>query len=96
MQEGSSIAFDGALGIILGEAKIQITLPVCARESTHARGKTMDQPRKFAQVWSAKNVEFGLFICCFLGSPSRHISMLQEGAAGIAALCPLHALKNSV
>jgi hypothetical protein len=27
---------------------------------------------------SAENVEFGLLVCCCLGSPSRHVSMLQE------------------
>jgi hypothetical protein len=29
-------------------------------------------------VLSAENVEFGLLVCFFVGSPSRHVSMLQE------------------
>src|SRR5258708_28861734 len=78
MQERSSIAFDGALGIILGEAEVQIALAVCARESAHARGKTMDQPGKFTQVLSAKNVEFGLLLACFLGRASRASAMYPE------------------
>ncbi len=78
MQEHLSIAFDGALRVVPGEAEVQITLPVCAGESSDARGKTVDQPGKFAQVLSAENVEFGLLVCFFVGSPSRHGLMLQE------------------
>ena len=78
MQKRSAVAFDGAPGVILGEAEVQIALPVGGGESSHSRGKTMDQPGKFAQVFGAENVEFDLGVCFFVGSPSRHGSMLQE------------------
>ena len=78
MQKRGAISLDGALGIIFGEAEVQVALPVGAGESSHARGKTMNQPGKFAQMLSSENVEFGLLGCFFIGSPSRHVSMLQE------------------
>jgi hypothetical protein len=37
----------------------------------------MDQPREFAQMFGAKNVEFRWFADS--GRPGRHRSMLQEG-----------------
>ena len=63
MQKRGAISLDGALGIIFGEAEVQVALPVGAGESSHTRGKTMDQPGKFAQVLSAKNIELGLLVC---------------------------------
>src|SRR5580700_8590967 len=78
-QKRGAIALDCGAGIVFGEAEIQLSLAVGAGESSGARRKAVEQPRKFPQVLRAKDAEFGSLAGWF-GSPSWHTSMLPEAA----------------
>jgi hypothetical protein len=77
VEERSAVALDGGTGVVLGETEVEIGFATCAGESADARREAVDQPREFAQMFGAKNVEFRSF--ARLLGPSRHRSMLQEG-----------------
>lgn len=47
-QERRPVPLDGGFGVVFGEAQVECTLAVGARESADASGKAVSQPRKFA------------------------------------------------
>src|SRR5579864_6282888 len=75
-QERSPVALDGGSGIIFGEAEIEIMLAVSARESSEARGESVNQPGTFTKVLCANDVEFS-----FAWDPGWHTPMLTERGA---------------
>src|ERR1700722_11444660 len=76
-QEGGAIAVNGDLGVVFGEAEVQISFGVGAGESAGARGEAVDQPRELFQILRAKDAEFRSPAGWF-GSLGWHRSMLQE------------------
>jgi hypothetical protein len=49
-QKLRAVALDCGSGVVFGESQIERVAPVCAGESPEARGESVDEPRKFAQV----------------------------------------------
>lgn len=74
-QERHPVTLDRSLGIVFRESQIEHVLPIYARESAHARGESVDEPGKLAQMRGVNNVEFLL-----REIPIQHLSMLPEAA----------------
>ena len=72
-QKCSPVAFDKDSRVVPGESQVESVRFVNAGESPQPRGKSMDQPGKFAQPIRTKDIELDF------GSPLLHPSMLAEG-----------------
>ena len=57
-QKRGAIALYYRSGIVFGEAEVERAAAVCARDSPQPRGKSVDEPGKFAQVAGVKNADF--------------------------------------
>jgi hypothetical protein len=66
-QECSPVALDQGTGIIFRESEVKGAASVGPGKSGHTRGKSVDEPWKFAQVVRTKNGELAL-----PGKPIRH------------------------
>lgn len=89
-QERFAIALDGGFVVLFGEAKIERLPAVDAGEPTGAGRKSMEEPGKFTQLRSAKNVKFVL-----LGDTSRHVTMLTDSSSADRVTVPRRKLRTT-
>jgi len=75
LQEGGAVALYGSARVILGIAKIEVSLPVSAGETSKSSGESVHQPRKMVEVRGAKNGE--LTFICGLGG---HLTIIKDGS----------------
>ena len=73
MQKRGAVSLDRGFRILFGESEIEVSIPIGARESARASGKSVDEPGKLAQVCCAEDIQF-----TFLRRPGRHCTMLTE------------------
>ena len=60
LQKRGAVALDDGVGVGLGESQVESITSVGLRESANARGKSMNEPGKFAQALSAESAELAL------------------------------------
>lgn len=75
-QKSGAVALDRGFGVVFGEPKIEGFIPIAARGSSQARGKSVDEPGEFAEARSVKNAELAL-----PGAWIRHLFILPERIA---------------
>jgi hypothetical protein len=60
LQEGSSVAFDRAAGILFSESEIERVSPISTGKSANSHAESMNQPRNASHVFRTKDGQSSL------------------------------------